>query len=291
MDAQQIVNAVALGGVYSLFAVGFTLQFGILHIFNVAHASLFMVAAVALLTFADIGMPAPLAIIAAVLSAGVVGVLIERVAVRPLRRAEAGILPIFVATIAVAAVITFAVQLTFGANVQYLDRDFFGNGEVSILGARATVVEVVTVAVSVVAYAALMIFVKRTRQGRAMRAVAENPPYAERVGVSSDGVYTLVFFVSSLLAGLAGVMSTLMFSNVYSQMHLPLELRGFAIVVLGGLGSVFGAAVGAFILAFAEVFAVVYGSSALREFVPFLILFLVLAIRPRGLFGRTFREI
>ena len=291
MDVQQVVNAIGLASVYALFAVGYTLEFGVLRIFNIAHAPLYMLAAVALFLFVDAGITVWIAIPVSILLVACVGVLIERIAVRPLRRANAGTLPIFVATIAVAAILTIGVQLTFGANVEYLPRDLVSQGSVDILGATASYIEIAATLVALLSYAGLAMFVRRTRLGRAMRAVAQNPEHAERVGVSSDAVYTIVFFISSAMAAIAGVVGSIMFSNVYSQMHLPLEFSGFAVIVLGGLGSVVGALIGAIVLAFSEVITVAYATASAREFVAFVILFLVLVLRPQGLFGRTYREV
>lgn len=288
---QQLINALSLGGIYALFAVGYALEFGILHVFNIAHAPLYMVAAILMYVLGSAGWPVIAAVTVPILVVGLLGILIERVAVRPLRRRGAGILPIFVATIGLGTIFAIGTQIWFGGNIRYLPEALSTDATWSFGGATVPVMSATAFALSIVAFGVLAMILRATRLGRAMRAVAEDPENAERVGVSTDQMYTVVFFVSSLLAGIAGVVGAAISDTVYTGMHLPLELRGFAVIVLGGLGSVPGAAVGAFLLAFAEVAAVILGTSFMREIVPFAVLFAVLVVRPRGLFGRRFREV
>jgi branched-chain amino acid transport system permease protein len=202
MDPQQVVNALCLGSIYALFASGYTLQFGVLHILNYAHGPMYMLAAVGAYLVLSAGGGVLLAIALPVLLVPIAGVLVERIAVRPLRRRGAGTLSIFVATIGAGIAITLTVQIAMGAQFRQLSATQLPHHSWVVGPIRISAAQVGILAASVFVYGLFYVILKRTRQGRAMRAVAENPAHAERLGVSSDLIYVLVFGVTTMAAAL-----------------------------------------------------------------------------------------
>jgi branched-chain amino acid transport system permease protein len=284
---QQILNGVFVGSIYALFAVGYTLVFGVLDILNLAHAAVFMLSAFVALALVDAGLSLYLALPAAVVAAGLIGIVLERLAFRPLRdRADSNISGL-ISSLAMATVFEAIALQIFGPDTSRFPQGTFPDRMVRIGGATASLLQLCILGISVVLMAVLTLLLGRTRLGRHIRAVAESPRAARILGVNVDRAIAMAFFLSSALGGAAGVLFGLAFNSISPDVGRSVELKGLAVIILGGMGSVPGAVAAGFALGLIEVFTVAHLGSSFRDAVSFAVLFLVLIARPRGLFGRA----
>jgi branched-chain amino acid transport system permease protein len=294
---QQVVNGLTLGSMYSLIALGYTLFFGVIGVINFAHGDIFMLGAfVALIVLAGLtasgasGAPAlgqlAMVLLAAALACGLAGVVMERVALKPLRRAPK--LAALLSSLGVAIVIREAVFLLYpnGANPQpfpsILPAGRFVVGEVIIQYSQIFILVTALVLVGV-----LHAFVTRSKLGRAMRSVAQDVETAEVMGVNVDRVVAITFLIGSALGGVAGVMNGMFYSSVRFDMGFVAGIKGFTAAVLGGLGNIYGAVVGGFVLGFLEVIGTAYipAGAQYKDVFAFALLILFLVLRPQGLLG------
>ena len=283
---QQLVNALWLGSVYALFALGYTLVFGVLDILNLAHGAVFMWGAFfGLLAVTRLNMPIWAALLVAMLGAGMLGIVLDRVAFRPLRKRNAPQLAAIISSIGASTILVSLAQGAFGAQVSRFPFDTLPAQVFTAGPVRVTLVQVIVFAVSLVLMAALLLFMRRSRSGKAMRAVAYSGRISSLLGIDVDRIIVTTFFVSSALAGASGVFLGLAFSAISPFMGAPIELKGLAVIILGGLGNVPGAILAGFLLAATEVFGVAYVSSDFRDAIAFTVLILVLLIRPSGILG------
>src|SRR6266404_972438 len=289
---QQIINGLFLGSIYALFALGYTLVFGVLDILNLAHAAVFMLAAfVALALVGGAHLPLLVALPLAVVFAGVLGLLLERVAFRPLRgRADSNISGL-ISSLAMATVFQAVALQIWGPNVARFPLGTVPDRPLAFLGGVISSLQITIIAIALVLFLSLTWLVKRTRLGRQMRAVAESPRAARILGVNVDRVIAASFFISSALGGAAGVLFGLAFNAIQYDMGRSVELKGLAVIILGGMGSMVGAVVAGFALGLCEVFVVAHLGGSWRDAISFAALFLILLLRPRGLMGAaTLRE-
>ena len=288
MLAQQFINAVSLGGVYALFALGFTLVFGVVNVINLAHGAVFMIGASAALQVALLlRLPLLAAIAFAVLVTASVGWLFAKLIFAPLRVRRAPHLAPMIATIGAATCLTSLVEGYFGAETMRFPAEILPVETVSIAGAHITELELGIISLALVLMGLLLWGLKRSRLGRALRGVAESPKAAALLGVDVDGLFRATSVLGSILGGVAGVLIALYSNSVFPQMGQPMLHKGIAVVILGGMGDVRGALLGGFFLGFAEVFSVAYIGSTMRDAIAFGLLFAILLIRPEGLFGRA----
>jgi branched-chain amino acid transport system permease protein len=286
---QQIVNGVFLGSMYALFALGYTLVFGVLDILNLAHAAVFMLASfVALTLVSALHLHIVIALPLAMAAAGVIGLVLERLAFRPLRgRADSNVSGL-ISSLAMAAIFEAIALELWGPNVTRFPYDTIPAGgalRVPLLGASVSRLQLTTVGVAVLLFGALWWLVQRTRLGREVRAVAESPRAARILGVDVDRAIAASFFISSALGGAAGVLFGLAYNSVSPDLGRSVELKGLAVIIVGGMGSMTGAVVAGFALGLVEVFVVAHLGGSYRDAVSFAALFLILVLRPRGLFG------
>lgn len=303
---QQFLNGLSIGSIYAIFALGYTLIFSILGIINFAHGAIFTLGAY--LTYALMGeafgfngllanaalpikLPFPIALILGSIIAGLVGVAIERIAFRPLRIRGADPLLTVVSSLGVALIIVNVIQVLVGAENYTFPGNTFGNLPAAInFGSEENsipirTVQVVIFLVSVLVLAILTYFINYTKYGKAMRAVAEDPTTASLLGINTDGFIVLTFFISSFLAGVAGSLVGSSVSIAGPYFGIAFGLKGLAVIVLGGLGSIPGAVLGGLLIGVVEAF--VPGQySAYKDAVAFGILFIMLLVRPQGLLGR-----
>lgn len=285
---QQLVNALWLGSVYALFALGYTLVFGVLDILNLAHGAVFMWGAFfGLLAVTKLGLPIWAALPLAMLGSGLLGIVLDRVAFRPLRRRNAPQLAAIISSIGASTILVSLAQGSFGAQVSRFPFETLPSQVYTLGSVRVTLIQLIVFAASAILMVALLLFMRRSRSGKAMRAVAYSGRISSLLGIDVDRVVLVTFFVSSALAGAAGVFLGLAFSAISPFMGAPIELKGLAVIILGGLGNVPGAILAGFLLAITEVFGVAYVSSDFREAIAFTVLILVLLIRPAGLLGVT----
>jgi branched-chain amino acid transport system permease protein len=288
MLEQQLVNAVSLGGVYALFALGFTLVFGVLGVINLAHGAVFMVGAYASLQAVTF-MKLPLvgAIVVGMVAAGIVGWFLDRLIFSPLRARRAPHLAPMIATIGLAICLNSAVEGFFGAENLRFPVDLLPADALSVGGVRITWLELRIILLAFLLMVALLWGLKRTRAGCALRGVAESTKAASLLGIDVEGIFCLTAVIASMLGGMAGVLIALYTNAVFPLMGQPMLHKGIAVVILGGMGDIRGALVGGFFLGFAEVFSVAYIGSTMRDAVAFGLLFAILLLRPEGLFGKA----
>jgi branched-chain amino acid transport system permease protein len=288
MLEQQLLNALTLGSVYALFALGFTLVFGILAVINLSHGAVFMVGSyAALIVVTRFEAPLWVGLIAAMLLSGFVGLLVDVLILKPLRARNAPHLIPMIATIGVTIVLTNAAQGLFGVEVQHFPDDLLPAWDFTVGDVHVRALELGIVAISFLLMGVLFAALRRTQLGRALRAIAESPKAAALLGINVEGLFHLTSFVAAALGGVAGVLIGLDFNAITPFMGQPILHKGIAVIILGGMGDIRGALIGGLFLGFAEVISKAYISSQMGDAVAFGLLFLILLIRPSGLFGRV----
>ena len=300
---QQVLNAIFIGSIYALFAVGYTLVFGVLDVLNLAHSAVFMLGAVITYSLVVLhGMPVLPAAVIAILACGLLGLLIEFVALRPLRRRNAPPISALISTIGLALIFVAIVeQATPGTLFGWLWQDGansvrFPAGTVPdatyhVAGLTIEGTKLGILVTSVVLMLVLGYVMRFTQVGRALRAVAENRRAATLLGINVDRIFASTLFVSSALGGLAGLLFGLAISDISPYIGRDqVELKGLAVIVLGGMGSIPGAVLGGYLLGLIEVLALVRFGGNVEAGVAFAALFLMLILRPQGLFGTRLRE-
>jgi branched-chain amino acid transport system permease protein len=286
MLLQQLVNGVFLGAVYALFACGYALVFGVLDILNLAHAAIFMATAFIALVLVGEGVPLLLALVLAVVAAGLLGVLLDRVAFAPLRRRNAGTLAPLISSIGVAIIVQGIARALFGSDDQAFAPGTFGTAQVTLGSVHFSLADLSVLSVALVMMLGLSVLLSFTTLGRSIRAVAADRVAAALLGIDVERTIALTFFIASALGGAAGILIGLEFNSVSVDMGSRIELKGLAIIVLGGMGSITGAVAGALLLGCVETLSVAYISSGYRDAIAFGVMFAVLVFRPTGLLGR-----
>jgi branched-chain amino acid transport system permease protein len=288
MLAQQIVNAISLGGVYALFALGFTLIFGVLNVINLAHGAVFTIGAYAALkAVVVLRLPLPAAIVVAMLTTGGVGWLLDRFIFAPLRARHAPHLAPMIATIGIAITFTSLIEGTFGSENLRFPSEVLPSEVLRMGGVQITWLELEIIVLAFALMAVLLWSLKRTGPGRALRGLAESPKAVALMGVDIESLFRVTSIIAALLGGAAGVLIALYANAVFPHMGQPMLHKGIAVVILGGMGDIRGALLGGFFLGFAEVLSVAYIGSNMRDAIAFGLLFIVLLVRPQGLFGHV----
>jgi branched-chain amino acid transport system permease protein len=285
---QQLVNGLFIGSVYGLFAVGYTLVFGVLDILNLAHAAVFTLGGLLALWLVEVGgLSIWLAFPASVLVCGILGLVLDQVAFAPLRQRADSNFSGLISSIAMAIIFESAALGLFGARTVRFPAHTVSVHIWRWEGLAITSLQVEIVGISILLMIALTQFLKRARAGKAIRAVAENDRAARLLGIHVDGIIAFTFFISSALGGAAGILFGLYFDSLSPDMGRSIELKGLAVIILGGMGSIPGAILGGLAFGLSEVLTVaVTGTSNLRDAVAFTVLFTVLVLRPSGLLGR-----
>ena len=288
MLEQQLVNALTLGSVYALFSLGFTLVFGVLEVINLSHGAMFMAGSFAAMTVVT-RFKAPLAvgILAAMLVSGLLGLAIDALILKRLRARHAPHLIPMIATIGATTVLTSAAQGLFGVEVQRFPDELLSTREFIFGSVHVRALELAIVGIAFLLMSALFLVLRHTRQGRALRAIAESPKAAALLGINVEGLFLATSFTAAALGGVAGLLIGLNFNSVTPLMGQPILHKGIAVVILGGMGDIRGALFGGLFLGFAEVLSKAYLSSQMGDAVAFGLLFLILLVRPAGLFGRV----
>jgi len=281
-----VIYGAISGGVYALLALGFTLIYGVSRVINLAHGSFFMLGAYMFYVFGAhlLKLEPILALILATICTGVIGSIVFRLFIHPVLEDE-------VAVMVVAVCLAFIFQqlmiLVFGpANVPVAA---FVEGSLVVLGVTLTYTRISAFSVSLVLFASLLIFITKTKIGKAMRAVSQDREVAMLMGINTESLYMLTMALSAMLAAVAGIFISASTTKVAGawMWFSPLALA-FSIVILGGLGSIKGSLVGAFIVGYAEqtVAITVPQGGAIISIVPFVIMVVILILRPKGLFGK-----
>ncbi len=293
---QLVVNGLTLGSLYALIALGYSLVYGVLKLLNFAHGEVYMIGSFigygvlqvlggSANPSVPVGILLPLLMLVAALGAGLVGVAIERFAYRPLRQSPR-IAPL-VSALGTSFFLQATMLLVVGARIVRYESekliDVSSGIHAGVL--NISVMRMMVVGVSAVVMIGLNIFMKRSKLGKAMRATSYDPEAAQMMGMDVNRVVMVTFFIGSALAGVAGVMSGLVYNRVFHTMGFVAGLKGFTASVVGGIGSIQGAMAGGLIIGFAESFAQGYVSTTFYDVVVFVVLIGFLLTRPRGLFG------
>lgn len=285
---QQTFNTLISASIYALFAMGYALVFGVLDILNLAHGAIFMLGAFAAVQ-AVLGWHWPLvaAIPFGILLGGVLGVLLDLVAVAPLRARGSGFLTPLISTIAAGIIFENIALGVFGPDSYSFPGDAFPQGSIAIGDAVVQPVELFIVGLTVVLMVGLTAMLRYTRLGKAIRAVAANRLAAQLLGIDVGRTVAITFFLASALGALAGIFYGLDLQNsIAFNMGGPIQLRGLAVIVVGGMDSIPGVLLGSLLLAASETIGVTEIGSAYSDAIAFGLLFLVLVLRPVGLLGR-----
>ncbi len=290
---QGIADSLSLGSVYVLFALGLSLSWSVLNLLNLAYGAQFMLGAYfAYLVGSHWRHSLLLVLPVVMLIVAATSVLADNLVFRHLRR-QAGTpieseLSMLVASIGLAAIAVTLVQHALKGASEFVPRTVYSVKTIHFGGLfRLTNIQVIMLIVTVVLTIALAVIVKWSRFGRAMRGVAVDPATCELLGVNSNRLFATTIAISGAMAGLAGVLLAIHLSTVESNMGDPLLTKAFAIIIIGGVGSIAGAAFGGYLLAFAETAIVLYGPSAYKDAIAFAIIIIVLLVRPTGLFARA----
>jgi len=287
----DIINILVIASVYGLYASGFTLIFGVLDILNLAHASVFAFGAVfTMYVVHSTGLPLILSAGIGILGSTAVGVIIERIAFRPIRyRAKTvwgrHVGPLMT-SLGAATMLTGLQRVWFGIDPRHFPHGTIPNIVFKFLGYRISLVDIVSISLLFLTFGAIWAILKYTRWGMEIRAVAERPETVPLFGIDIERRIIEVFALASALGGFAGLIWGMKFNHASPETAAIVDIRGFAIIILGGLGSIPGAFLGALFIAAAEVLSVRWLPSGWQFVVAFTMFFLMLVIRPQGILGR-----
>ena len=288
MLAQQLVNGVLLGATYALFALGFTLMFGVLRVINLTYGFYFSAGAlVALWLTRSFGWPIWAALPASSIAAGCIAVVLDWLLLARLRRIHAPELASLMVTLGGVLALYSALTSWLGPDIRRLPPGVISSEAFMFGGIRITAAQLLILGATTVLVAGLVALMQGTRLGLAIRAMAEKPDAAQLMGIDTARAAATVSFLSGCLAGAGGVLIGLNFNAIHPYMGETMMLRGFVVIIVGGLGDIRGALLAGLALGVIEVMTAGYISSDLKEAVAFLILVAVLWTRPAGLFGRA----
>lgn len=289
--AAQLISAVKLGSIYALVAIGYSIVYSIMGMINFAHGELLMIATFSLWALLNAGIPFVLAVVLAIVITALFGILIERIAYRSIR--NAGESTQIITSLAVSIFLEALCQAIFNSSSKALIIPDFFSKTFQILGTTVSVIDVITLACAVLLTVAVVLLIHRTAVGKAMRAVADNMEAADLMGIDRNRVITVAFVIGSVLAAVAGILYSGKYTSFSNDMGFMLGVKAFIAAVLGGLGSLTGAVAGGYIMAMLEVFFSGYlprGVGSYQTAFTFLVLILVLLIRPNGLLGSSSRQ-
>lgn len=289
MLADLTINSLIAGSIYALIAITFVLIYRTVRFFHLAHGAVYTVGAyvaytaVRFLPIESYALRLGVGVVAGMLIAAIVGVGIDRLVYSPLRRRKASDLILLLASFGAFIFIQNLIQMLYGAQILTIREGPVKQGH-TFLGAVITNVQIVIILTSLVVLLVLWAFVKRTKLGKAMRAVADNPVAASTVGINPEKTIFWAFFIGSGLAGLAGILISFE-TNIEPTMGFSAILKGMIASIVGGIGSLPGAVLGAYLLGFAENFGIWKISAGWKDAISFAILILFLLIRPQGILG------
>lgn len=285
---QQIVNGLSLGSIYALVALGYTMVYGIIKLINFAHGDIYMIGAyTAFFVTTYMGMSFIPALIVCMIVCGILGVLIERIAYKPLRKSPR--ITALITAIGVSYVIEYTTQFFMGTSVRTYPQ-LLPNTSWQLGPVRISYIQMVIFTVTIVLMVLLTFIIQKTKIGRAMRAVSADENAAKLMGISVDNTISFTFLIGSALAGAAGMLVGIYYNAATPLMGMVPGLKAFVAAVLGGIGSIPGALVGGLFIGIAETMVSAYGGSMYRDAIVYFILILVLIIKPTGLFGKNEKE-
>ena len=288
MFFQQLINGVVLGSTYALIALGYTMVYGIIELINFAHGEIYMFGAfVGMYLVTVFNVPFVISFFLAMVLASLLGITVEFLAYRPLRRSSR--LAALISAIGASIFLQNLALLVMGARPYSFPSPFTPKVYKTSL-VTISRVELIILAISFLLMVGLTFLIQKTKIGKAMRATAQDKDAASLMGININRIITMTFAVGSALGAAAGVMVGIYFRTVTPMMGLMPGLKGFVAAVLGGIGSIPGAMLGGLLLGIAEVMGAAYISSQYRDAIAFTILIIVLLFKPAGLIGRFLQE-
>lgn len=287
---QQLINGLSLGSIYALIALGYTMVYGILKFINFAHGEIFMLGAYSGFYLANsLGVKSPsipmalLIMLLAMIITACIGVIIEKLAYKPLRNSSK--LTVLITAIGVSLFLQYTGQLLFGADPKSFPT-IIENVSFKVYGATIGSNQIVVLVSSTLLMIALRVIVMKTKMGIAIRAVSNNLTAASLMGININNVISFTFIIGSALAGAAGILYSINYPSIDPLMGMLPGLKAFIAAVLGGIGNFPGASVGGLIIGLVETFTVGYLSPTYRDAIAFAILIIILLVKPTGLFGK-----
>ena len=286
-----LINGLSLGSVYAIIALGYTMVYGIAKMLNFAHGDVIMIGAyIAFLSITNAGLSPLIAILISMVACTVFGLIIEKVACRPLRNASSS-LAVLITAIGVSYLLQNVALLLFGANAKTFPTIIswkgltLADGKLTISGET-----IVTILVCIIIMVFLMLFVQKTKPGQAMRAVSEDRGAALLMGINVNGTIALTFAIGSGLAAIAGVLLCSAYPSLTPYTGAMPGIKAFVAAVFGGIGSIPGALIGGLLLGIIEIFGKAYISSQMADAIVFAVLIVVLLVKPTGLLGKKIQE-
>ncbi len=289
---QQVINGLAIGGIYALVALGYTMVYGVLKLINFAHGDLFTIGAyLGLTVFVSMGLAGSLPVwasivVVAVMVMGLVALLggiLERVAYRPLRNASR--LSAVVSAVGASIFFQNAILLLWGANYYVYPEEMRLTAIINVFGMGVPVIRFILIGASILLMLVLYWFINRTKTGTAIRAAAIDQGAARLMGINVNRIISLVFLIGPGLGGVAGVMVGLAYGQIDFNMGFSYGLKAFTAAILGGIGNIPGAMIGGLLLGLVETLGAAYLTIAWKDAISFFVLILILIIRPTGILG------
>lgn len=285
---QQLINGISLGSIYALIALGYTMVYGIMKLINFAHGDIYMIGSyVGFFAITAMGLPFAPAIIIAMAATGILGMIIERLAYRPLRHSPK--IAILTTAIGVSLFLEYTTMLVLTPQPRTFPH-VLDNSVYHLGGLVISFQQIVIFLISVVLMIILTYVVNYTKMGKAMRAVSYDPDAAQLMGINVDKTISFTFFIGSSLAGAAGVLVGIYYNSIEPLMGIMPGMKAFVAAVLGGIGIIPGAMTGGIILGIVEAMVSGFISSTFRDAAAFAILIIILLIKPTGLFGKNKHE-
>jgi len=285
MLLQQLVNGLTLGIIYALVAVGYSLVFGILRLINFSHGSVYAFGAHAAMVFLGFEFGLLPSVLASLVLTGLLGIAIDKIGLEPLRKKKSKGISALITTIGISYIIQNLLMITLGSQTKFFPK-LFDFGSITVLGTVIGIRQLIIFAIALALLAFLTFIVNYTKIGLAMRAIEQNQKASHLMGVRVNSVITFTFFLGGASAAIAGTLIAGYYQMVYPTMGFMVGLKAFAAAVLGGIGILYGSILGGLFIGVSETFAATYLGGSYRDAIAFLILIIVLLIRPSGLFGK-----
>ncbi len=286
----HLINGISLGSVYAIIALGYTMVYGIAKMLNFAHGDVIMVGAyICFFAVSSFSLPPLVGVLLAMVVCTALGIVIERLAYKPLRQATS--LAVLITAIGVSYFLQNGAQLLWSSNIKMFP-SLFSNEPIALFGGelKITMAAIATVLACVVIMLVLTWFTGRTKLGKAMRACSEDKAAAQLMGINVNATISMTFAIGSALAAIAGVLFCSAYPNLTPTTGSMPGIKAFTAAVFGGIGSIPGALLGGVLLGLIEIFASAYISTQLSNAIVFAVLIVVLLVRPTGLLGKQVRE-
>ena len=285
---QQLINGLSLGSIYALIALGYTMVYGIIKLINFAHGDIYMLGAfIGFFAVTSLGLGLVPALIIAMLSCAIIGVVIERIAYKPLRNATR--IAALITAIGVSYFIEAGTQKVIGAGTKVYP-ELFNNQTFMFFGLRVTTKQLIIFVITILLMLLLQFIVNKTKIGRAMRAVSVDSTAAQLMGINVNTVISTTFAIGSALAGAVGVLVGVYYNSIDPLMGMIPGVKAFVAAVFGGIGVIPGAMLGGFFIGICETLVAGYGFSTYKDAIVYIILIVILLIKPAGLLGKNVKE-